>query len=196
MTHISAITIRQRDAKLTVDGSEVELVQKCLTGHDASQRDFVEQFQGLIFGICLRMLGHSQDAEDVAQEVFLRAFRNLHRWDQVRPLRPWLLTIAANRCRTHLEERGRRPIPCDLQADMLPEQPPSQPQDDAEEVQNALLTLRHEYRQCFVLFYQQDLSVEEVAQILDRPEGTIKIWLHRARKEIAEYLRKRGFRPN
>ncbi len=179
-----------------MDGSEVELVQSCLTGHDASQRKFVEQFQGLIFGICLRMLGHSQDAEDVAQEVFLRAFRNLHRWDQVRPLRPWLLTIAANRCRTHLEERGRRPIPCDLQADMLPEKPPSQPQDDAEEVQNALLTLRLEYRQCFVLFYQQDLSVEEVAEILNRPEGTIKIWLHRARKEIAEYFRKRGFRPN
>ena len=179
-----------------MDVSEVELVRNCLTGIESSQRMFVEQFQGLIFGICLRMLGQRQDAEDVAQEVFLRVFRNLHRWDQVRPLRPWLLTIAANRCRTHLEERGRRPIPCDLQADLLPQRSVSQPQDDAEEVQKALLTLRQEYRQCFVLFYQQELSVVEVAEILNRPEGTVKIWLHRARKEIAEYFRQRGFLPH
>ncbi len=179
-----------------MDVSEVELVRNCLTGNESSQRMFVEQFQGLIFGVCLRMLGQRQDAEDVAQEVFLRVFRNLHRWDQVRPLRPWLLTIAANRCRTHLEERGRRPIPCDLQADLLPQRSVSQPQDDAEEVQKALLTLRQEYRQCFVLFYQQELSVVEVAEILNRPEGTVKIWLHRARKEIAEYFRQRGFLPH
>ena len=191
-----ANAVRQRDAKLSVDVSEVELVQGCLTGDEASQRKFVEQFQGLVFGVCLRMLGHRQDAEDVAQEVFLRTFRNLDRWDQVRPLHPWLLTITANRCRTHLEERGRRPIPVDLHADLLPQRSISQPQDDAEEVQKALLTLRHEYRQCFVLFYQQELSVEEVAEILERPEGTIKIWLYRARKEIAEYFRQRGFLPD
>ena len=179
-----------------MDVSEVELVEGCLAGDAVSQRKFVEQFQGLIFGMCLRMLGHRQDAEDVAQEVFSRVFRNLHRWDRVRPLRPWLLTIAANRCRTHLEERGRRPAPIDLHADLLPERSVSQPRDDAEEVQQALLMLRPEYRQCFVLFYQQELSVEEVAEILDRPEGTIKIWLHRARKEIAEYFRRRGFLPN
>ncbi len=179
-----------------MDVSEVELVQGCLAGDVASQRQFVEQFQGLIFGTCLRMLGHRQDSEDVAQEVFLRVFRNLHRWDRVRPLRPWLLTIAANRCRTHLEERGRRPAPTDLYADQLPERNVSNPRDDAEEVQQALLTLRPEYRQCFVLFYQQELSVEEVAEILERPEGTIKIWLHRARKEIAEYFRRRGFVPD
>jgi RNA polymerase sigma-70 factor (ECF subfamily) len=47
-----------------------------------------------------------------------------------------------------------------------------------------------------VLFYQHELSVEEVAEILERPEGTIKIWLHRARKEIAEYFRHRGFLPD
>ena len=125
-------------------------------------------------------------------KTFLRAFRNLHRWDQERPLRPWLLTIAANRCRTHLEERGRRPTPTDLQADWLPERRRPDGRDDAEEIQEALATLRPEYQQCFVLFYQQELSVQEVAEVLDCPEGTVKTWLHRARKEMAEYLRKRG----
>ncbi len=178
-----------------MDVSEVELVQGCLAGNVACQRLFVERFESMIFGLCLKMLSRRHDAEDVAQEVFLRAFRNLHRWDGERPLRPWLLTIAANRCRTQLEERGRRPLLMDLQADWLPERTRTDSHDDAEEIQRALATLRPEYQQCFVLFYLQELSVEEVAEVLDCPEGTVKTWLHRARKEMAEYLRMRGLDP-
>ena len=179
-----------------MDVSEVELVQGCLAGDVAYQRLFVERFEGMIFGLCLRMLCRRHDAEDVAQEVFLRAFRNLHRWDGERPLRPWLLTIAGNRCRTHWEERGRRPTPTDLQADWLPERTRTDSRDDAEEIQKALVTLRPEYQQCFVLFYQQELSVEEVAEVLDCPKGTVKTRLYRARKEMADLLRKRGLDPH
>jgi len=180
---------------LSVDVSEFELVQGCLAGDVACQRLFVERFEGMVFGLCLKMLSRRHDAEDVAQEVFLRAFRSIHRWDGERPLRPWLLTIAANRCRTHLDGLGRRPMPIDLQADWLPEERRGDSRDDAEEIQRAIATLRPEYQQCFVLFYQQELSVEEVAEVLDCPEGTVKTWLHRARKEMAEYLRKRGLDP-
>lgn len=188
--------VAKRDGSLSSDVSEVELVQGCLAGDVSSQRAFVERFQGLLFGLCLRMLRHRQDAEDIVQDVFVRAFRNLHRWDRVRPLRPWLLTIAANRCRTHLEDRNRRPISADLVADIVPDRPRNSPRDDAEEVQQALQQLRPEYRQSFVLFYLQELSVKEVAEILECPEGTVKIWLHRARKEMAEYFRQRGFVPD
>ena len=178
-----------------MDASEADLVGGCLTGDSACQRRLVDLFQGMIFGLCVRMLGDRQEAEDVTQEVFFRAFRSLHHWDGVRPLRPWLLTIAANRCRTRLDERTRRPIPIDLAADWLPARAAPDGRDDAEEIQRAVATLRLEYRQVFVLFYQQDLSLKEVAEILDCPEGTVKIWLHRARKEIGAYLRKRGYGP-
>ena len=176
-----------------MDASEVDLVGGCLAGDSACQRRLVDLFQGMIFGLCVRMLRDRQEAEDVTQEVFFRAFRSLHHWDGVRPLRPWLLTIAANRCRTRLEERTRRPTPTDLAADRLPARTALDGRDDAEEIQRAVATLRPEYRQVFVLFYQQDLSVKEVAEILDCPEGTVKIWLHRARKEIGERLRERGY---
>jgi RNA polymerase sigma-70 factor (ECF subfamily) len=176
---------------LGADENEVDLVNGCLAGDVACQRRFVERFQGLIFGICLRMLAHRHDAEDVTQEVFLRAFRNLHRWDPDRPLRPWLLTIAANRCRSHLEERGRRPLATDVQADWLPDRPRPDSTDDVEEIQRAMANLRPEYQQCFALFYLQELSIEEVSEVLDCPEGTIKTWLHRARKEMAMYFQRR-----
>ncbi len=175
-----------------MDVSEVELVQGCLAGDGVSQLRLVEQFQGMVFGLCLRMLGHRQDAEDITQEVFLRTFRHLRHWDQARPLRPWLLTIAANRCRTFLENRGRRPTSVDFSAEVPADRSPPARSDDAEEIQMALLRLRPEYRECFVLFYQNELSIEEVADVLGCPEGTVKTWLHRARKEIAEHLQRRG----
>jgi RNA polymerase sigma-70 factor (ECF subfamily) len=64
--------------------------------------------------------------------------------------------------------------------------------DLGEELQIALSELRDEYRTCFVLFYQQNQSCQEIAEIMNCPEGTIKTWLHRARKELAESLKRRG----
>jgi RNA polymerase sigma-70 factor (ECF subfamily) len=64
--------------------------------------------------------------------------------------------------------------------------------DLAEELQLALQQLRDEYRTCFLLFHQQELSLQEVAKIMNCPDGTIKTWLHRARRELADLLRARG----
>jgi len=93
-----------------VNEDDAAQVRSCLDGNTEAMRAFVARFQSSIFGLCFRMLGHRQDAEDVVQEVFVRAFRSLHQWDPERTLKPWLLTIAANRCRTFLSKRARRPL--------------------------------------------------------------------------------------
>ncbi len=178
-----------------MSNDEPDLVQRCLSGDAPSMREFVERFQGMIYQLCYRMLGHRQDAEDIAQEVFLRAFKSLHRWDSNRTLRPWLLTIAANRCKTFYEQKSRKPIPTELA--YLQEDTSLVPDHDlAEELQLALNTLRDDYRTCFTLFYQQDLNCAEIGEIMDRPQGTIKTWLHRARNELSEYLKRRGVTPD
>ncbi len=175
----------------------MELVQRCLAGEEVALRAFMERFQNLVFSLCLRMLRHREDAEDVAQESFVRCFRALDRWDQVRPLRPWLLTIAANRCRTALEKRSKLPGQNELAIDLAAERREhSQHHQDeldlGEELEIALSDLREEYRNCFVLFYEQELSYQEIGEILECPQGTVKTWLHRARAQIAEKLRERG----
>ena len=174
---------------------EAALVQRCLNGDVESLRAFVERHQGLIFGICFRMLGHREDAEDVAQEVFSRVFRNLNRWDPTRPIKPWLITITANRCRTALTRRSRLPIPSEFIGEQAVENSHSEP-DLGEEIQLGLDQLREEYRTCFILFHQQELSCVEIGEILNRPEGTVKTWLHRARRELAEFLQRRGTTPH
>ena len=170
------------------------LVQRCLAGDESGMRALVERFQGMVFGLCFRMLGHREDAEDVAQDVFVRVFRSLHRWDSARPLKPWLLTIAANRCRTAMGIRSRRPAPADF-VDSAPDDARPEDKDLAEELQRALENVREEYRTCFVLFHQQELSVVEIGEIMGCPQGTVKTWLHRARRELAEHLRRRGYGP-
>jgi len=170
-----------------------ELVSHCLTGDQTAMVDLVDRYRDVVFGLCFRMLRHRQDAEDTTQEVFVRAFRNLARFDVDRKMKPWLLAIASNRCRTVLATRMRRAQLRELVAD------PQDPTPDyhaarnlAEEVMLALSGLRREYSQAFLLFHKDGLSYAEIGEVLDCPIGTVKTWVHRARHEIAAELRKRG----
>lgn len=173
---------------------ELALIRRALDGQADAVRALIERFQGLVFGLCFRMLGHRQDAEDVAQEVFVRAIRSLHHWDETRQFRPWLLTIAANRCRTHLGNKRRIPRATEFIGELADEvqRPAANTTDLAEELQRAVDGLREDYRLVFTLYHQQEQSLAEISAITGCPEGTIKTWLFRARRELAESLRKRG----
>ncbi|HJZ54887.1 MAG TPA: RNA polymerase sigma factor [Gemmataceae bacterium] len=175
--------------------SDAALVRRCLTGDPAACRELVEQFQADVFGLCARLLGHRHDAEDVTQEVFLRVFRSLRRWDAARPLRPWVLGITVNRCRTWVGRRAKGP---EL-ADYLHETADHRPEDDTaelhREIRAAVDDLRIDYRAVFVLFHERGQSYEEIADAVGRPVGTVKTWLHRARVELLDRLRSRGLVP-
>lgn len=175
---------------------ERDLVERCLAGLEAAYHEFVARFQDLVYGTCTRMLGDRHEAEDVAQEVFTRALRGLKSWDGERPLRGWLLAIAANRCRTWLGKRRRRPTASEVVHE-IPDHRSNQ--DDANELQaeieKGLAELRPDYRQVFLLYHEQGLSYEEMSQMTGRPIGTLKTWLHRARAEMLARLRRLGLAP-
>jgi RNA polymerase sigma-70 factor (ECF subfamily) len=171
------------------------LVEAIRSGDPQATRLLVERYQGIVFGLCRRMLGHRHDAEDVTQETFLRAVRAIFGFDPARPLRPWLLEIAANRCRTALAVQARRPrmAPVKAAEDHVDPRPGlADPDGLAGELQRAVDRLRPEYRLVFLLYHEQNLSYDEIAASLDRPVGTVKTWLHRARAELAEHLARRG----
>lgn len=168
------------------------LVRRCLTGCQTAMLDLVQRFQGPVFGLCYRMLGRREDAEDAVQETFIRVLRSLPRWDDSRDFEPWLLAIAGNRCRTALALRKRKPAP-----DSLDELAPVADDDNrdhhlTEEVQRALGQVREEYRQAFVLFHEHEKSYGEIAEMMSVPLGTIKTWVHRARRDLMDQLRQRG----
>ena len=168
------------------------IVARCLAGETAAATELVDNFRQQVFGLAYRMLGHREDAEDITQETFVRALRSLRSWDESRDFIPWLLAIAGNRCRTFLASRARRPrfaSECEQLPDPAPS--PAAIRTLAEEVELALRGIRVEYRQAFVLFHEQELSYSEIAQALGCPVGTVKTWVHRARRELIERLRAR-----
>ncbi len=126
------------------------------------------------------------------RRILYCAIRHLDQWDESRAFLPWLLTIAANRCRTALQRRSERPASCELAWE------PPAPEENfgmseiSEEVDFALTELRDEYRLCFILFHQNELGCQEIGEVLGCPTGTVKTWLHRARLELADRLRRRG----
>jgi RNA polymerase sigma-70 factor (ECF subfamily) len=174
-------------------GEDRALVEALRAGDPRAPRVLVERLENVVFALCLRMMGNRHDAEDVMQETFLRALRGVSGFDGQRPLRPWVLGIAANRCRTALGRRARRPMVVETVEDRPDTRPGlADPDDLAGELERALARLRPEYRTVFVLFHEQGLPYEEIAQAVGRPVGTVKTWLHRARNEMADHLQRRG----
>jgi RNA polymerase sigma-70 factor (ECF subfamily) len=168
------------------------LVEDCLAGNQSAMRELVERYQAQVFGLCFRMLGNRQDAEDAAQETFVRALRSLSRWDSRRDFEPWLWAIAGNRCRTALAKRRRRPVVQPLRDPAASAHETWERDQLAEEVARGLALLRPEYSQAFVLFHENEMSYDQIAQAVGRPLGTVKTWIHRARRELIGYLIRRG----
>jgi len=186
------VTQQQKAESDPVTADDASLVRRCLAAEADAIRQLVERFQGDVYGLCVRLLGHRQDAEDVTQEVFFRVFRSLDGWDAARPLKPWVMGIAVNRCRTWMSQRVKRPELVDYLHDTLADQPGDDSAELLTEIRAAVDGLRLEYRTVFVLFHEQGQPYEDIAQSLGRPVGTVKTWLHRARLEILERLRRRG----
>jgi RNA polymerase sigma-70 factor (ECF subfamily) len=170
-----------------------DLILCCLAGDEAAVVELVDLYRDRVFRFCYRMLGQHQDAEDAAQETFVRVFRSLAAWDRDREFEPWLLAIAGNRCRTMLAARKRIPTTGLVAEEQLIDRRP----DGAllrslrEEVQLALLGLRPEHREAFVMFHENGLSYDQIADAIRRPLGTVKTWIHKARQQLMAQLRQR-----
>lgn len=135
-----------------------------------------------VFAFLLALTRHRQDAEDLTQETFLRAWNKFHRYNPDLPLLPWLFTIARRQSISAL--RRKRPIPAE---DLTTNEP--EPANRALwlwEIAKAHLT--PDAYGALWLHYREELSLKEIAAVLGKREGAIKVILHRARKSLAEKI--------
>ncbi len=169
------------------------LAQRAAQGDQQAFAEVVRLHQRAVYNVAFRLLGEGRDAEDAAQETFIRAYQHFDRFDLNRPLAPWLKRIAVNVCLNRLE----RDQPVASLDGGLPPPPDPHPGPEAETVKrqhdqrlrDEILRLPPRYRVVIELRHFQELSYEEIARELDRPLSDVKSDLFRARKLLAERLK-------
>jgi len=173
----------------------LDWVQAAIGGDQDAFAELVYTYQDAVYNLCYRMLSDHVEAEDAAQEAFLRAYLNLRRYDPGRSFKTWVLSIASNHCIDRLRRRRMQYVSID---DPLPSLTLSTNEPEPEDVtifheqsrriQGLLSELAPDYRAAVVLRYWYDYSYLEIADILDTTESAIKSRLFRARQMIADKL--------
>jgi len=181
------------------DNTILEWIQQAKQGNQEAFAELVYNYQDAVYNLTYRMLGERAEAEDAAQETFLRAYLHLYRYDAERSFKTWLLSIASNHCIDRLRKRRIRwlslddPLPSESALALSSTEPTpeewSLSNERGKSIQVLLDELAPEYRAAVVLRYWYDYSYIEIAQTLETTESAIKSRLFRARQMLAEKLR-------
>jgi RNA polymerase sigma-70 factor (ECF subfamily) len=176
--------------------SETDWVRRARAGDQAAFTALVEAYQTPIYNLCYRMLGEAGEAEDAAQETFLRAYSQIATYDPSRPFKTWLFSIANHHCIDRL--RKRRLTWLSIEDDLPPhpalqEQAPgpeeaSVRREQTEALQALLARLPPDDRSVVVMRYWYDLSYEEIAEATRTTVSAVKSRLHRARGSLGDML--------
>lgn len=177
-------------------------IKQVIKGDQDAFGEIVELYKNSIYQLCYRMLGNRHEAEDMAQEAFVRAYVNINSFNQNLKFSTWLFRIATNLCIDRI--RKKKPdyyLDAEVSGtegltmySQIPSKTPL-PETELESlelhetIQKEILKLPEKYRSPIVLKYIEDLSLNEISEILDLPLGTVKTRIHRGRESLRQQLR-------
>ncbi len=202
LRHVTALpgaTVREQLHAMDDSG----VVNAFLAGEERAFQELVERYQVRLLNFIYRTIGDRERAEDLVQEVFIRVYRHLHRFDQSKKFSTWVYTIASNLAKNELRNRSRNPLVFfqAIKKNWQDEERPLQFEDALsrpddlyrkrhlrELVEEATAQLPEHHRQVFVLRELEGKSYEEIAEITDCNLGTVKSRLNRARNAFASII--------
>jgi RNA polymerase sigma-70 factor (ECF subfamily) len=185
---------------------DLKLIRRCKRGEEAAFAELLTRYRSAIYGLCYRMTRSAEDARDLGQEVFIKVFSLLDRYDESFPFSSWIFRIATNHCIDHLRRNRLRFLSLDGQTGPdgepmempIPDKGPRP--DDVIERSEAMARLEEvvaelppHYKAIILLRHDQELSYEEIATVLDLPLGTVKARIHRARAMVQQMLQARSY---
>ena len=181
-----------------MEDTEAVWIEQAQAGDQTAFTQLVEAYQTPVYNLAYRMLGNSVEAENAAQETFIRMYTKLDTYDPERKFSSWLLAIASHYCVDVLRRRRMNYLSLDDLPPMVELSMPkaAQPEQvvvreqNASAVQRLLATLPPNYRIPVVLRYWYDMSYREIAETMGVTESTIKTRLHRARAKLARHASK------
>ncbi len=173
------------------------LIEQCLAGDQAAWEQIVKLHWRKVFNVAYQFVGSHDQAEDLAQDIFLKIFRSLDTFDRRANFQTWLISVSRNLCIDHYRSvrKERETINRDVAAeDLSPASSVASPlatlenRDLAALLRQALQTLPQSLRMAVLLRDIQELSYLEIAERLRLPEGTVKSRINRGRKELARQI--------
>jgi len=186
---------------LRYDASDAEGIQAVRRGNPDAFQFLIQRHHGFVFLVVQRHLRHREEAEDTTQQVFLNAWKHLDDFRGESKFSTWLYTIALNLVRNRVRQRNKQRMESldsfgkteDSPLRQWPDRSPSiedivSQRWQVDQVKIALAGVGEPHRTIFALHYFQHLSLKEVADRVDRPLGTVKVYLHRARKSVLDRM--------
>lgn len=173
----------------SMQADEKELIAQSIA-HDADAYGrLVDRYKNAIYRHCFALLRDEDSAEDIAQETFITAYYKLNSFDQSRKFSTWLFKIATNKCLNNLKRAKKSTMLSEqmIESIVSPHASPEE-QADAAQTHRAVAKLRPEYRVAIELFYFSGHSIEEIAEMTGKPQGTIKGWMSRAKHQLRKEL--------
>ncbi len=177
-------------------------IKEVIKGDQEAFGEIVEIYKDKVFQLCFRMLGNRHEAEDLAQEAFVRAYVNIKTFNQSRKFSTWLYRIATNVCIDRLRKKkpdyfldaevaGTDGLTLYSQLASEGKSPDSEVETLELQaiVQSEIMQLPDKYRIVIVLRYIDDLSLNEISEVLEMPLGTVKTRVHRGREALRKKLR-------
>jgi len=192
---VSATTPVVHSPPLEFDADQ-DLVARCRAGDREAFAELVRKYQNRILTLATRMLDNRSEAEDVAQDIFIKVFQSLHDFRGASRFSTWLYRVTVNHCLNYIRRRTRQQqtLVGAESAEWMQESPASNPHKRLEQkerwvlVQAKLQVLSPEHRTIILLRDFEGLSYEEIADVLQLETGTVKSRLHRARMELKALL--------
>ena len=193
-------------ARHALTSSDAELVQRCLRGDQGAWADVVRQFSRRIYNLAYRFTSSHAAAEDLTQEVFIRVYRSLDQYDaSLGDLSNWLMRLARNLVIDDYRKRQRTPTDSSddladheyhLPAGSDSPQRSLERQERRLQVLAAINKLSPDLRECVILRDIEELTYQEIVDLLQIPEGTVKSRINRGRIELAKVLRRMKVNPD
>lgn len=177
-------------------------IRQVKKGERSAFEDVIAFYQDKIYRHCFRMIGNAHEAEDIAQEAFIRAYVNIHSFDDRKKFSTWLYRIATNLTIDHIRKRkpdyyldaevkGTQGL--DMYSQLISGNPSPGEEVESRELQRfiyqEILELAPKYRSIIILRYLEEFSLQEISDTLDIPLGTVKTRIHRGREALRKKLR-------
>ncbi|KXG75657.1 sigma-70 family RNA polymerase sigma factor [Thermotalea metallivorans] len=177
----------------TLQDRDHKVIEEILKGNGERFHELIARYKNGVYSICLRMVKDREEARDLAQEVFIKAYYSLKGYNREYKFSTWIFKIATNLCIDHLRKRKAQTLSLDERLSMPYDAASAESvyfhRCNRDEINRVIDGLPEDYRILIILYHKEGLSYQDICQVLDLPMSKVKNRLHRARNMLKEKLR-------